>query len=126
MVAGIQQAANTQALFKTAHESGTQIITNQALWEGWDPKTVDDFLDPLDAIYLTIDMDVFASAYAPGVSAASPMGISPQTIMQFLKSILQSDKLVAIDIAELSPVHDQQNQTAKLAARLFNWILQTI
>ncbi|MEM6348434.1 MAG: formimidoylglutamase [Bacteroidota bacterium] len=123
LVAGIQEAANTDTLFKTAHESGTHIITNRQLWEREAFETFNEFLQPLDAVYLTIDMDVLASAFAPGVSAASPMGLSPQTLMAYLQPILKSAKVVAIDIAELSPVHDQQNQTAKLAARLVNWIL---
>jgi len=126
LVVGIQQAANTKALFKTAQDSGTQFIINQQLWQGVESTAFTEFLLPLDAVYLTIDMDVFASAFAPGVSAASPMGLTPQTVMAYLHPILKSRKLVAIDIAELSPAHDSQSQTAKLAARLLNWILQTI
>lgn len=125
LVLGIQQAANTNTLFKTVRESGTQFILNQQLWGGLESSTITDFLQPLDAVYLTIDMDVFASAYAPGVSAASPMGLSPANVMAYLLPILKSGKVVAIDIAELSPAHDTQAQTAKLAARLLNWILQT-
>ncbi|MEL7532615.1 MAG: formimidoylglutamase [Bacteroidota bacterium] len=126
LVVGIQQGANSKALFKTAQMTGTRFIINQQLWQGVESIAFTEFLLRLDAVYLTIDMDVFASAFAPGVSAASPLGLTPQAVMAYLHPILKSRKLVAIDIAELSPIHDQQSQTAKLAARLLSWILSTL
>lgn len=81
------------------------------------------FMEPLDALYLTIDLDGFASAFAPGVSAASPMGFYPQEIMLFLEAVLESGKLVGADIAELNPAFDRDGQTAVLGAALLHKIL---
>lgn len=81
------------------------------------------FMAPLDALYLTIDLDGFAAAFAPGVSAASPMGFYPQEIMPLLEAVLGSGKLVAADLAELNPSFDRDGQTAVLAAALLHKIL---
>ncbi|MEL6589054.1 MAG: formimidoylglutamase [Bacteroidota bacterium] len=126
LVLGIQEGGNTQTLFDTARQTGTQYFSNQQLWDGVKLGLLEAFFAPLDAIYLTIDLDVFASAFAPGVSAASPMGLDPKTLIHYLHPLLKSGKIIALDFAELSPLYDQQYQTAKLAARLLSYILQTI
>jgi formiminoglutamase len=81
------------------------------------------FMEPLDAVYLTIDLDGFSSAYAPGVSAASPMGFSPGALLPCVDSILGSGKLLSMDIAELNPAQDRDSQTAVLAANLVHRVL---
>jgi formiminoglutamase len=84
------------------------------------------FMEDVDYIYTTIDLDGFSSAYAPGVSAASPMGFSPAIVLESLKLILESKKLVGIDVVELNPDFDRDNQTAKLAASLIHYTLQSL
>ena len=84
---------------------------------------INQFIDPLDAVYLTIDLDGFSSAYAPGVSAASPMGFSPGALLPCLEVLLKSGKLLSMDIAELNPNQDRDSQTAVLAASLVHQIL---
>ena len=44
-------------------------------------------------------------------------------VLALLKYIAESGKLVAFDIAELSPVHDKDDKTASLAASLFAQVL---
>ena len=41
------------------------------------------FIASVDLLYITIDMDGFSSAYAPGVSAASPLGFSPEFVLRY-------------------------------------------
>jgi formiminoglutamase len=84
------------------------------------------FTDKVDFIYLTIDLDGFSSAYAPGVSAASPMGFSPDIVLEALKVILDTKKMISMDIAELNPALDRDNQTAKLAASLVHFIIHKV
>ena len=83
------------------------------------------FLEASDGIYLTIDLDGFSSAYAPGVSAASPMGYSPAEMMPLLDTILTSGKLLSLDLAELNAAQDRDGQTAALAASLVHRVLHT-
>ena len=76
------------------------------------------FTERNDALYLTIDLDGFSSAYAPGVSAPSPMGFSPAFAFKILHFLMQTQKVVAVDIAELNPRYDRDQSTAVLAARI--------
>ena len=79
-----------------------------------------------DHIYVTIDLDGFSSAYAPGVSAASPMGFSPYMVLECLKTIIGSGKLISLDIAEMNPKYDIDGQTAKLAASLMHHVAHSV
>ena len=61
---------------------------------------------------------VFKSSIAPGVSASQPFGIDTQYVVNSLRLLKQSGKVVSLDIVELAPVFDINNQTAKLASLL--------
>ena len=76
------------------------------------------FIERNDALYLTIDLDGFSSAYAPGVSAPSALGFSPAFAFKILNYLMQTQKVVAVDIAELNPRYDRDQCTAKLAAQI--------
>lgn len=129
MAIGIQQNANTKALFDTAEKFGVNYVLadeicssnlNQVL------EHINHFMQQVDVLFLTIDLDVFAAAYAPGVSATAGIGIIPdhnfKSLFQF---ILNSPKLKSVDIAELNPQFDVDNRTAKLAADLIFRIVQS-
>ena len=82
------------------------------------------FLDRVDAIYLTVDMDGFSSAFAPGVSAPSPMGFDPEVAFKVFDLIAKSKKLISLDVVELNPTYDQDQATARLAARCVEYVLR--
>lgn len=121
---GIQRMGNTPALFLQAEETETQYIFANEFVDKYYAEIegkVNTFLDQIDHLYLTIDLDVFAAAYAPGVSAPSVIGLIPDgNFIGLLTMILQSDKLCSIDFAELNPSLDQDQRTAKLAAALIS------
>lgn len=73
----------------------------------------------LGRIYISVDMDVFDPAYAPGVSSPEPFGIDPIVFMDILKHIYESSsKIVAVDIVEVNPLIDPSNITSTLAAKI--------
>jgi len=118
---GIQKAANNRILFETASQYHVQYLENTAYtMSNWDQvnEVINQFIDSVDVIYVTIDMDGFSSAYAPGVSAPSPLGFAPDIAFKSLHTVYASKKLVSMDIVEYNPVYDQDNCTARLAARL--------
>lgn len=121
---GIRKDANDKVLFQTADKLGVHYIENEH-FNLQHRKTIEQelhtFISKVDCLYMTIDLDGFSSAYAPGVSAASPMGFSPDIVLECLKTILHSQKLVSMDIAEMNPKYDIDNRTAKLAASLVHY-----
>ena len=118
---GIQQPVNTQELFAIAKEKEVNYLFNDVC-ENISYEVVTSklhaFIERNDVLYLTIDLDGFSSAYAPGVSAPSPMGFSPAFAIKILNFLMQTQKVVAVDIAELNPRYDRDQCTAKLAARI--------
>ena len=125
---GIQKNSNTLKLFDTAHQFGMKyILADEIFFENL-PKIyqqIDELILSVDQLYLTICMDVFNVAIAPGVSAAAYNGIfADATFLHFYRHILKSEKLVALDVAEVNPEFDIAERTARLAASLVNeWFM---
>ncbi|MFV8461517.1 formimidoylglutamase [Vibrio campbellii] len=119
---GVSAASNTKALFNKADQLGvwyehdrdiTQVNQTAQLVK------LQKFIADCDYLYLTIDLDVFPAATAPGVSAPAARGVSYEALAPFLEQIFKhSEKLIIADIAEYNPDYDVDGQTARLAARL--------
>jgi formiminoglutamase len=123
---GIRQDANSKILYSTAKNLDVAYLEKALFCRAHFEKvadTIESFLAKVDKVYVTIDLDGFSSAYAPGVSAASPMGYAPDLVLDCLHRIIESNKLVSADVAELNPLHDKDDQTAKLAASLLHFIM---
>ncbi|MGC1183060.1 formimidoylglutamase [Legionella sp.] len=126
---GIQKMGNTLSLFQRAAELNVRYLSAEDLYEqnlAWHLTFLDNFMLNLDYIYLTICLDVIAECFAPGVSAPQPLGLTPWQILPLLKYIIQSGKVVSLDITELSPPLDQDQKTARLAALIIAELLHTI
>ncbi len=123
---GLRRDANPRELWERAAAWDVLAVERHQLAHGSLSRALEQlqaFMAPLDALYLTIDLDGFASAFAPGVSAPSPMGFYPEEVMPLLEAVLHSGKLVGADIAELNPAFDRDGQTAVLGAALLHKIL---
>ncbi len=70
------------------------------------------------AVYLTVDLDVFDPAFAPGVAHPVPGGLSPRLALNFLQRAPW--RLVGMDVVEVNPALDAGDRTAILAARLLH------
>ncbi len=126
---GIRKDANDRSLFQTAKELDvTYVLSDTFQIQFLDEINtwIHAFIKTVDHVYLTIDLDGFSSAYAPGVSAPSPMGFTPHIALECLKTIIGSGKLISMDIAEMNPKYDVDGQTAKLAASLLHHVVDTL
>ncbi|MFZ9301688.1 MAG: formimidoylglutamase [Chitinophagaceae bacterium] len=126
-VIGIQRQSNTPALFETAKNEKVEFVYSIDCEPSEnDIKNIQVKLVPLinnnDHLYISIDLDGFSSAYAPGVSAPSSLGFSPTFVYKMLDFLFKTKKVVSFDIAELNPVVDQDDITANLAAKLVDYI----
>jgi formiminoglutamase len=129
LVLGIQKASNPKTLFETASSLNCNFLEiEQFNIAHWDlvKKCITNFIGSVDKVYVSIDLDGFSSAYAPGVSAPSPLGFTPEIVWKALDVIIQSNKLLSVDIVELNPAYDKDNATARLAARCVEYIVRTI
>ncbi len=125
---GIQQQSNTRELFQVAKDLNVNYAINydcessKIELESLQQRLL-PFIERNDYLYITIDMDGFSSAYAPGVSAPSPLGFTPYFIFKLLTFLFSTDKVISFDIAELNPDLDRDNLTALLAAKIVDFVL---
>lgn len=122
-VVGISRPNNTLALFRRADELGVRYLLDEYATRETAESFVEDFLSGLDAVYLTIDLDVLPAGVAPGVSAPAALGVPLEVIVAVVRRVVASGKLVHADLAELNPTYDVDARTARVAARLVDTIL---
>lgn len=65
--------------------------------------------DQVDFIYLTVDMDVLDMAFAPGVPASTPGGLSACELFEAVYWLGKQQKVGAMDLVELDPTRDLAN-----------------
>ncbi|MGQ0660736.1 agmatinase [Sphingosinicella sp.] len=71
---------------------------------------------PEAPLYISIDLDGFDPAFAPGVAHHEPGGLSSREVLQVLHRV--RGPIVGADIVELHPGRDVNGVTATLAAKL--------
>lgn len=123
---GVAKHSNTKALFDTADRLNCQYIYDQQLQLSEIDhliSKINGFIEKIDALYITVDLDVFSASIAPGVSAPAVKGIDLSVFDPLFQAIKKSGKIRVFDVAECNPRFDLDNRTAKLAAYIiFNYI----
>lgn len=116
---GASRAANTTALIDNAKQYGTQIIWDTDCFDT--PSVIQHiktFINHVDAVYLSIDLDVLPASQMFAVSAPAALGIPLFEVMQWLNTVSDSGKLIAGDVVEYNPSLDRDQLCARVAARL--------
>jgi len=124
-VLGINPTANTDALFHFAFEHDVTWVEDLDCHMAVMPhlqQQLRDWLQPLDFVYVTLCLDVFPAAYAPGVSAPAALGVEPLVVFKLLQFLMdeaeqQNKQILLVDVAEMNPSKDIDQRTARLAAR---------
>ena len=126
IVIGIQAFGNTKALFERAQAFQVKYVLEEQLTEQpeeiW-KQQIQEFIEKQDVVIVTLCMDVVNASAAPGVSAPSVFGLSPQLVRKLLRYIMQFNKVISFDICEVNPSVDEGERTAKLAANFVNEVV---
>ncbi len=83
-----------------------------------------DILRPGAKVWLTVDLDAFDPAFAPGVAHPVPGGLSPRQEIELIQE--SGWDLVGMDVVECLPERDEGDRTAVLAARLLHEAMGTV
>ena len=87
-------------------------------------RRLTDLTSTFEKVYISIDMDVFDPAFAPGVGNPEPEGLSPTTVFDMIWEL--EPKICGFDVVELCPPFDPSGITSILAAKtLFELIAKT-
>ena len=121
---GLHGFFNTKDLKRYADEKGVNYITLRNARKKGIEETVRHCLEELaakvDTIYLTVDMDVLDIAYAPGVPASTPGGMTTAELLEGVLAAAEHPKVKAMDIVCLDPLKDTNAQpTVKLGTHVF-------
>lgn len=118
---GVQPAANASIEFEHAHENGSHYLTADVFQSQSQEDLralLDDATKDSEAIFLSINLNVFASACAPGVVRPQPLGVMPWHVVPLLRYLCDTGKVAGVEILGLRPSHDREGLTAALAAEI--------
>ena len=107
---GVRAMNAAQIRVARQHESRLRIHTADSL----------DELPAIDGspVFVSIDLDGFDPAYAPGVSHPVPGGLTSRQVFRWLHRLRA--RLAGMDVVELNPTRDHNDRTAILAGRLLH------
>lgn len=69
-----------------------------------------------DFVYITLDIDVLDPAFAPGTGTPEAGGLSSRELMYIINELMSKTPVKAMDIVEVSPPLDTENQITSWAA----------
>lgn len=118
---GIQPQHNARAHAEWLAAHGGKVTTLAELRQapGADDRLLRGFdaaLATADFATVSLDLDVAAASVAPGTSAPPADGLSVATLARLSSVAGRSPKVALLDLVELSPPHDENGKTARLAA----------
>jgi len=77
-------------------------------------------------VYLSIDLDCMDPGVAPGVSVPAPGGLFPLDLIYMIKKISENLQVVGMDIVELCPDYDLNQNTANHASRILMEMISSL
>lgn len=117
---GLHPFANARAYREVARAAGiTQVTARDVVMTPADAlaqRALDVAGSGTDAVYVTLDMDVLAQAFAPGVPALVPGGMTPWQLLGLMFALGRDERVRALDIVEVDPTQDPRRQTVRVAA----------
>jgi arginase len=78
-------------------------------------KAIERVSRGVDGIYLSFDMDAMDPRHAPGVGTPVTGGLTYREAHLICEMVAETGVLVGMDVVEVNPILDVQNQTALLA-----------
>jgi arginase len=84
------------------------------------------FKERVDALHVSVDMDVMDPMFAPGVGIPLPGGFSYREVLLLAEELAASGLLRSVEIVEVNPVLDVRNQTARMAVEIIGRLLGSV
>jgi len=76
-----------------------------------------------EQVYITVDIDVFDPAFAPGTGTPEPGGLDWFQVTKILRRVCEAKNVVGADVVEVAPLGGNNVVTEFLAARLVGKII---
>ena len=114
---GIRGSSNM--FWEFSHASGMRVVyMEEWLERGWaEVAALAREVVGTGPVYVSIDVDGFDPAYAPGTGTPEVGGLTPREVQALLRSLGGLD-IVGADVVEVAPQYDPTTNTAQLAAQM--------
>jgi arginase len=104
----LKESGVTVYTMRDIDEEGISVVARKALKQ----------LDHLHRIHVSLDIDSLDPIEAPGVGTPVNGGLTFREAHLLMEIIADSKQLTSMDIVEINPIIDHQNQTANIAVDL--------
>ncbi|MEC1153933.1 agmatinase family protein [Cytobacillus horneckiae] len=112
-----KERGNTVLTMDDVDELGIDRIAEIALEKAW--------ADGVEAVYLTIDVDCIDSGISMGTGWPEPGGFLPREVLRLVKKLAEKG-LAGLEVVEVSPPYDHNNQTALMGTRIVCDVLSSL
>lgn len=119
---GIQEQCNTKAHYEYIKSKGGHIVfLNELQTAGqFDFAKFENLIKSFGiedtTCFLSVDIDAFSNAYAPGCSQSFATGLNPEFFFLMMNYFIENYYIRSLGIYEVSPALDFDDITSKLAA----------
>ncbi len=118
----IQQHCNSPELWEYVQKKKISVVPMEKCRHGKASRLFKSTLQKLasrcDQVVVSFDLDAIASAFAPGVSAPQPEGLTSSDALEIVEVAGEHPKVLSLGIFELNPAHDAERKTSLLSAVL--------
>ena len=112
-----------------AKRRGTSVLTMQDVEQHGPRKTAEIALEMAwegcKAVYLSFDIDSIDPGFAPGTGSPEPGGLLPREALEMIRTIA-AEGLCGMEVVEVSPPYDVNDNTAQLACRVILDVVGTL
>ena len=103
-----------------ARENNVRVFPLQEIDEQGLPVILDDLskrLKEVDAVYISLDIDVVDPAFCPAQKYPDAAGMAPREILTVIRKVTKTIPIAGFDLCCFSPRYDEGQRGALLAAR---------
>jgi formiminoglutamase len=118
---GLRRFANSKAYRDWATKKGIRQFPMKEIRRAGFSSILEQALeaatDGVEALYVSLDMDVVDQAWAPGVSSPSPDGLTPREVFDGVLAAATRSQAKGFEVVETAPNLDPTGNTARVAAQ---------
>jgi formimidoylglutamase len=118
-VVGARHFETSTAYAEYVREQDGEIVTSEAVGDVPEDaaESALDAMAGVDAVYVSLDLDVLDAAAAPGVSAPTPGGVSARELFRMLRTVATDDRVAGFEVVECAPPLDSDGRTTAAGTR---------
>ena len=122
LLVGVRNMWKDEIIF--LKEKGVRMISINRFLEN--PQDTSDIIMEFSngkELYVSVDIDVLDPAFVPGTGYPEPAGLSARDFIYVVQRLSKIKTLRAVDLVEINPDKDLNNQTVKLGAKILSELI---